>query len=680
MRRRGVQRHRSLAFASILLACAPGLLAAAEFKEWRPITDLDWTAAPNEALGIQHAVILFDGNIIDDSDPDDPGTLISSYLRVRVFDEKGLEDLRAVELPFQSGSKVKRLKARTLKRDGTEIALQDNDVYEKTVVSYGRYRMKAKAFAFKGVEKGDILEYYYTLRTPMPIHPYFLLRKRYYTIESNVTWWFYLRPDLAGDLTREERDRYTFTPAWVLNNARQFTGTIKQLPDSLHPNRLSVVYQNLPALPDEPYMPAAEDVATYFAGYYHFPRLEARKPYWERVAEELGKETAAFIRRRDKLDGWMGPLLSGERDLEHDLSGCFDLIHRDIKNLDLLDEGEAPKDLPFCENVDDLLQGRYAPGYRINDLLVAMLRRLGHDATAFWVRDRSQGSFIREWRAAQQLTMSGVAIRTPSGLRFCFPSLPSAGTSSFPWEVCSCLALLEDLTDKRHDNPFPTFAETPVAQPDGNEARIVITLHADEPGKAAGRLEASWKLANDPFYLQTLANKARKGEKGVLELLRGRALRPGLVWSYQHEAYALKEDEASYSCSLRVEGLAEVAGSMQLWNLGSLRQDSYSLDGGTRECLIDFKYPARWSSEVRLAVPDGYAVHDLPGAPAIREQFGAFRSGYAEEDHAVVLRRELEIAHSLFRAEGAPKIGSFFEEVYKIHEQPVVLGPRASNE
>ncbi len=132
-----------LLLAALLAIAACPSVAFEKFDKWRPMTEIDWGAQPNEALDIHHAVILFDGTIIDERDLQYWTTHVSHYRRVRVFDEKGIEEFRTVEIPFTDQDRIIKLKARTLKPDGREIKVGRKDVYEKTLISHGWEEVKA---------------------------------------------------------------------------------------------------------------------------------------------------------------------------------------------------------------------------------------------------------------------------------------------------------------------------------------------------------------------------------------------------------------------------------------------------------------------------------------------------------------------------------------------------------
>src|SRR5260221_14609332 len=81
------------------------------------------------------------------------------YVRMKIFDGKGKEKAATIDIPFSEKISIMYVKGRTIKADGTEVALKSDSVYERDLVRTGRTRLKGKSFAMPGVEPGAIVEY-----------------------------------------------------------------------------------------------------------------------------------------------------------------------------------------------------------------------------------------------------------------------------------------------------------------------------------------------------------------------------------------------------------------------------------------------------------------------------------------------------------------------------------------
>jgi hypothetical protein len=665
-----LRMHRTIVSIMVLLLAVASRLSLAQdrYDEWRPVTAVDWQVAENDSLGIHHAVIIYDGTIIDDRDLAERTTLISWYLRVRVFDQKGMEDFRTVEIPFPKGARILKLKARTLKSDGREVEVGPEGIYEKTVLSYGSKRIKSKALAFKGLEAGDILEYFCVQRWEVEAPPLVRLRHPNYTLQTDVLW--YYRP--LPPLSQEDRlflKEYLYTARWAVTNANRFNGTIEELPSVQRPDRIHVSYKNLPALPEEPYMPAEEEVAAQFLGSYHYPN--EKRPYWDRIAQAYGDVTLQFLRKQSRLEAWMGDLLAVGRDSTQDIDRCLALAHRDITNIDLLEDREMPEKVPDCQTVNDVLKNRLGSHTDINYVFLAMLRRLGYTATLFWTRDRSHGPFLKDWQTVSQFTMGGVVAKRGEKLQWIFPGLPFSDSHTIPWQVTGCRALLENLSgEKDQPGSFPTFADTPMGKPEWNKTSLNATLQMDSLGRAVGHLTVTWDCASDPAFPLRLSKMTKKE---AVEELGERALWSGAKWTREDESFAQEGRTVTYSCSLLVENLLEEAGARKIVNLGLLHPDAYHLPAGARESVIQFRYPVSFGCTVAMSIPEGYTIDQLPQRSAWEDVFGRYTCESASEGEQVVRHRDLTFFHDIYRPEGAEPLRAFFEKVYAADGEPVVL-------
>src|SRR6185503_7252633 len=63
--------------------------------------------------------------------PDGDGAVLSHYIRIKVFTERGRESQSKVELPFFNNNQIKDITGRTIKPDGTIIELRPDAILDK---------------------------------------------------------------------------------------------------------------------------------------------------------------------------------------------------------------------------------------------------------------------------------------------------------------------------------------------------------------------------------------------------------------------------------------------------------------------------------------------------------------------------------------------------------------------
>lgn len=638
-----------------------------EYKKWRDIDPSFWRSDSYDSLGIHHAVILFDGVIIDESNRNSEFSIVYYYRRVRVLDDRGIEEFATVEIPFHREDKFEGLKARTLKPDGSEIKVEKDEVYDKTLVSFGKRGVRAKAFAFKGVEAGDILEYITKMRRKVISPPPVRLRHRYYTHETEVLWIFRRMPALSQRQAFIHRDDF-FVPAYVAPNIRQFKHELRQLPDPEHVQAIYLRVRDLPPIPEEPFMPTEEEVVPLFIGHYQLPNLDEKEPYWSRAAKHMGEGTRDYLKKDSDLAPWMDRF-PDERNLDADLRLCFEIIHENVKCDEFLPLDERSEEWPLRRNVNHLLEHGLGTSYDVSCLLVCMLQRLGYTSTVFWIRDRSEGFFLEDWQSARQFTMCGVVVESDDGLRWCFPAFPEATPDAMPWEAIGCTALLLDLAEDDDDRPFPHTEHIPMPGPDWNQVRLDMALSVDDDLMARGRLNATLRCRNELSFISELSTME---EDDALKTLRKRAL-PDVNATVHDAEFSLDDMEISYSCSLEVEGIVDQAASLLLVDWGALRLDHYELPKKYRELPIDLKYPCHYVSKVELTIPEGYAIEQAPPVAHLEGAFGEFRSETVFGTNSVKLYRDLVLKHSMFARDGAVALREFFDQVSAANADPAVL-------
>ena len=129
-------------------------LAAGE--DWRPIEQAELALkAPVVEPTADAEAIVWDIRV-DDGGAND--LVLSHYVRIKIFNERGRDKYSKIDIPYINGVKIKDVAARTIKLDGSIIELAKTDIIEKTVVKASGLKLRTKTFAFPGIEAGAIIE------------------------------------------------------------------------------------------------------------------------------------------------------------------------------------------------------------------------------------------------------------------------------------------------------------------------------------------------------------------------------------------------------------------------------------------------------------------------------------------------------------------------------------------
>src|ERR1044071_133026 len=134
-----------------------GSRVSAGGEDWRPVDPADLALKAAVVEPNADAEAIFWDIRIDDGGEND--LVLSHYVRIKIFTERGRDQYSKIDIPYLSGIKIKDVAARTMKPEGSIVELLKDDIIEKTVVKVSGLKLRTKTFAFPGIEPGAIVEY-----------------------------------------------------------------------------------------------------------------------------------------------------------------------------------------------------------------------------------------------------------------------------------------------------------------------------------------------------------------------------------------------------------------------------------------------------------------------------------------------------------------------------------------
>ena len=127
--------------------------------DWKPVDPADLALpSPRVEKDADAEVIFWEVWVTDERDVRRAAYFIQ-YIRMKIFNERGRDQHRTVDLPFGVRINVIDIAGRTIKPDGTIVELKKVAVFERILVKAGGLKVKAKSFAMPAVEPGAIIEY-----------------------------------------------------------------------------------------------------------------------------------------------------------------------------------------------------------------------------------------------------------------------------------------------------------------------------------------------------------------------------------------------------------------------------------------------------------------------------------------------------------------------------------------
>ena len=553
-------------------------LAAGE--DWRPIEPADLALKAAVVEPNADAEAIFWDIRVDDGGQND--LVLSHYVRIKIFNERGREKYGKIDIPYFNGIKIKDVAARTIKPDGTIIELAKTDIIEKTVVKASGLKLRTKTFAFPGIEPGAIIEYKWKeVRSNSSANNLRLQFQRDIPVQA-VT--YHLKP--AGSSVVDVHPFNMDQPTFEKEKNGFQVATVK----------------NMPAFREEPMMPPEDSVRSW-ATVRYLTLLSLIYGY-NMVAAQLYIGLKPYLKVDKEIKQKVAEITAGVDSAEAQIDKIFDFCRNNIKNTSDKSLGFTEDDIEkLKENKkpSDTLKRGVGPGIDINLLFAAMVNAAGFDARMALLPDRGERLFDRSAYVRGSLRPSTIAVRFGTAWNFFDPGLPYIASGMLRWQEEGVDALIVD-------DPT-TWVITPVTDAQKSKEKRTAKLKLDENGTLEGdvTVEYTGHLAVEHKVLNEDDSPVQR-EENLKEMVKSRLSSAELT-------NIVIEDEADaakpfvYKYHVRVPDYAQKTGKRLFFQPGFFTKGVSALfSAGTRRYPIYFHYP--WSEEdaIMIDLPKGYAL------------------------------------------------------------------------
>jgi len=114
-----------------------------EFSNWLPITAEErQMQSPVIDKDAGAEVLLWRVHVVDDFLGPDLQRVFYHYVRVKVFDAKGKQQVGTVDLPYTNSAQVLDVAGRTIKADGSIVELDKKMIFKRDLVRAGGLKQK----------------------------------------------------------------------------------------------------------------------------------------------------------------------------------------------------------------------------------------------------------------------------------------------------------------------------------------------------------------------------------------------------------------------------------------------------------------------------------------------------------------------------------------------------------
>lgn len=667
--------NKTIFLIGLFLFTGQLLLAQPESMRAGRVTDAEMDMEVYPADSSAAAVVLFDDGRSEIEYNESKGGFEVRYtrhIRIKILTREGL-DWADFSIPIYSTQSLDRVRAYTFNKENGKTdreRIRNRDIIEDKRSESLTYNK----FTLPRVKEGSVIDVSYTISTnhayrlpdwffqytiPVIYSSYQVIVPEYFNYRQHMTGYEQVETETGGSnrtvvfsYRTESRSGKTVAESYR-----------RQASVSYQVELTTFTAQNVPALPPEQYVDNRDNYRTsveFELLSVQFPGGTMRQfaSNWDNIVNEMldhgdfGGQLSGTRYMRDDLEG----LISEQQSFEEQLAAVFHFIKSKIswngRHRVLADDG--------TRNAYRNGSGNSA---EINLNLIKALNELGFDAKPVALSTRANGRIF-----PFQVTMGRfnhvIAMVTHNGQNYLMDA-----TSRFADPFVLPTACLNDqgrIID-RAANDWIALDQSPVSR-----TITLISAALNENNMLSGNAGTMHTHHSAAFY----HNLTRDGETDDL--------RKSLESRYQHadiqlETAGLDEgNQSQYRTEFRFETAegALIAGDMiYMESLIGFDFDANPFKNPTRRLPVNFTYPRDIQYTAQFAVPEGYAVEDVPESLRLMMPEGAcmFLYSASSMNEQVHINARLVLNRIIFPPEEYPDLKAFFDRVIQKQEEKIVL-------
>ncbi|MBL8150218.1 MAG: DUF3857 domain-containing protein [Blastocatellia bacterium] len=564
--------------------------------DWRPIDPAHLALkAPVVEKDADAEAIFWEIKVQDELDGDTPRTVLQNYIRIKVFTDRGKESQSKIDILYRNRTRITDIAARTIKPDGKVLELKSDAIFDKTVVSLNKIKVKAKSFALPGVEPGSIIEY------------------KWREVRDDRLA-YYIRLQFQRDIP-VQLVKYYIKPLPMTSNVyemryKAFNGQTSPL--TLDREGYSTTTMtNVPAFREEKYMPPEYSVRPWILLYYKERKDIKPEQYWLEVGKKTFDETKSKMKLSDEVRKLATSLTEGASTPDEKLDRLVQFCRTKVKNIyddaSSLTEAEIEK-MKENKSPEDTIKRGAGTGSDINYLFASLATAAGFDARLARVSDRSDIFFDKAFADDYFLNTSDIAVKVGDEWRFYDPSSRYVPQGMLRWQEEGLEALVSDPKQ-------PFFVRTPFS----SHQKSVVKKNAKFKLTEEGVLEGDVKVEYTGHFAiekreELDENSLEQSEKEIRASIR-RQVGEAEISDLKMDTSLDATKPFTYSYHLRIPAYAQRTGKRLFVQLAVFsKADEPVFPESNRIHPLYFPYP--WSEEEDLTIelPAGFKM-DSPTAP-----------------------------------------------------------------
>jgi hypothetical protein len=631
-------------------------------EDWRPLdpAHLALKAAVVEKDADAEA-IFWEVRVSDEVDGGDPRTVMSHYVRIKVFNERGRESQSKIEIPFFNNWSIRDIAARTIKPDGSIVELKKQDIHEKTIVRGSGLKLKAKAFAMPGVEPGSIIEYRWKETRNDRLANYLRL---------------YFQRDVPVQVVKYYIKPLSF-PGFEYGMRAQTFHTTAATPFVKEKDGFySITVTDVAAFREEPRMPPEDSVRPWMLIFYSQDNKLSPDKFWKEFGKKNYDAYKSEMKVSNEVKAATEAAIAGASTPEEKIEKLFEFCRQKIKNINDDASGltaEERSKLKPNKSPADTLKRLMGTGHNIDMLFASMAIAAGFDARVVNLGDRSDTFFDRSFPDDYFISSYDIAVKVGDEWRFYDPASTYVPFGMLRWQEEYQQALLADPKE-------PVWVTTPLSPPERSKAKRSANLKLTEDGTLEGdvRVEYYGHLGVDKKEWDDDDSPTQR-EETLRESIQMRMSTAELT-EIKVENVTDPVKPFTHVYHVRVPGYAQRTGRRLFLQPAFFQRGIPPLfSSSSRKFDVYFNYPWSEEDEVTIELPEGFTLDnaDAP-SPFNAPQISEYKPSLAvtKDGRTLIYKRTFFFGSGgniLFPVGGYAALKNFFDMVQKQDSHTVTL-------
>ncbi len=534
--------------------------------------------------------------IVSDTDYDDTdsGTDVEYYLKLKVFTERGVDELDKIDLLYTKNSKIGAFFAKISYPNGTSKELNRKDLFDRTIIKSGGYESKVKSFPLPNLVPGCIVEYKYTSY------------RRYW--DTNLMIFFAQEYPIQKVILLVRANTYYASKINYFNMDGEF--------EKISSGKFQMFMTNVEASKTEPDSPPRTQHEPWIYLRYFNLLPKDNESYWADRAEHLFKESKKYGNPKNKIVRKLAEeLFAGITDDEKKIQIAYEYCTQTLKNTSSVTAGytETEKeDLKENDYPRQTIKNGYGTPKNIRHVFLSLVKAAGVEAFMVNLEDRGYLPFSYGLVGGISLWNTAVAVKFGDSWKLYNPGKEYLPCSWMDHTNMDGYALIGN--NKKEAN----FIKT-VALP-ANKSQIVrkSNFTISEDGQLTGSVDMVYSGYYAVFHKRTLDHKTdsehEERYKDAIQLGYPRAV----LSNFKVENVSSWTEDLRVSYDLTIPNFAEVLGSRLFFEPNIFmagRKPKYEDESRKTDLFYYYKYQTKESIIYNL--PENYKPEEAasPGKP-----------------------------------------------------------------